>query len=247
MKRNYLIRLDDACPTMNRDRWGRIEALLDKYGIKPMVGVIPHNEDPKQIINADDGHFRDVVQRWVAKDWTIALHGYNHKLELCDGLKGLNPMWRRSEFAGLPIEQQRNKIREGVAILKGYGVTPRYFFAPAHTFDNNTLDALLMESDIRIISDTVATRPYFLKGFIFIPQIGGMCREMKLNGLFTFCLHPNEMDEKAFARTESFFKTHKDMFMAFNQLDLDNTKGKCLFDRVICRLYFLLRSLKGLR
>ena len=57
MKQHYLIRLDDACPTMNRRKWQRIEDILDRYGVKPMVGVIPANADPKQIIDEPDRHF----------------------------------------------------------------------------------------------------------------------------------------------------------------------------------------------
>ena len=41
----YVIRLDDACPNMNLEKWDKIESLLDKYSIKPIVGIIPDNED----------------------------------------------------------------------------------------------------------------------------------------------------------------------------------------------------------
>lgn len=42
----FCIRLDDACPQMNLEKWNRIEHLLDQYEIKPLVGVIPDNQDP---------------------------------------------------------------------------------------------------------------------------------------------------------------------------------------------------------
>ena len=41
----YLIRLDDACPTQDYAKWLRIEKLLDKYNIKPIVAIIPNNKD----------------------------------------------------------------------------------------------------------------------------------------------------------------------------------------------------------
>ena len=41
--KKYLIRLDDACPTMDAGRWLKMEMLLDQYGIRPMVGIIPAN------------------------------------------------------------------------------------------------------------------------------------------------------------------------------------------------------------
>ena len=64
MKVQYLIRLDDAGPTMNRRLWSRMEVLLDKYGVKPMVGVIPHNEDSQQKIDTPDEMFWAKVKAW---------------------------------------------------------------------------------------------------------------------------------------------------------------------------------------
>ena len=240
----YLIRLDDACPTMDRAKWGRIEEILDHHGIKPMVGVIPHNEDPKQEINPVDVNFWKKVHQWDEKGWTIALHGYNHCYSSEGGLRGLNPMWRRSEFAGLPLEEQRVKIRKGVATMREHGINPKYFFAPSHTFDENTLIALREESDIRIISDTIATCPYQYKDFIIIPQFGGQCREMKFSGLYTFCLHPSTMMDEAFENTDNFLKSHSVFFTSFENLDLSNVSKKSLFDRLLSWWYFTVRKMK---
>ena len=63
---------------MNHQNWDRIEALLDNYGIKPMVGVIPHNEDTSLILDSEDPNFWIKVKSWEQKGWTIAMHGYNH-------------------------------------------------------------------------------------------------------------------------------------------------------------------------
>ena len=41
----YLIRLDDASEYMDLEKWTRISNLLDKYGIKPIFGIIPNNRD----------------------------------------------------------------------------------------------------------------------------------------------------------------------------------------------------------
>lgn len=244
MKNQYLLRLDDACPTMDREKWERIEDLLDRYGIKPMVGVIPHNEDSKQEVSPADTNFWNKVHKWEDKGWAIALHGYNHCYSSNGGLLGLNPMWSRSEFAGLSYEEQRGKIRKGIAIMREQGFNPKYFFAPSHTFDENTLMALCEESDIRIISDTIATKPYRYKEFVFIPQFGGQCREMKLGGVFTFCLHPTTMEDEAFERTEYFLKLHKDKFSSLEGIDLLNVAKKSLFDRLLSWCYFMLRKMK---
>jgi len=243
--KKYLIRLDDACPTMDRLKWQRMEDLLGTYGVRPMVGIIPANEDPKQKIDAENPEFWTKVKTWEKKGWAIALHGYEHCYISNDGLKGLNPLWARSEFAGVPLEEQKKKIREGVKVFNTNNIFPKYFFAPSHTFDENTLQALREESDIRIISDTIATRPYLKGDFVFIPQLGGRCSEMKLPGVWTFCLHPSAMREEDFLATELFLQSHSDEFLGFDELDLTNLKGKDLVGRFLSWAYFTRRRLKG--
>lgn len=245
MNNKYLIRLDDACPTMDAKKWRRMEDMLDKYGVKPMVGVIPDNKDLKQKIDAEDPGFWDNVASWSNKLWTIALHGYDHCYISEEGLYGLNPLWSRSEFAGVSLEKQKEKIREGVKIFRSHGIDPRYFFAPSHTYDENTLLALKEESNIRTISDTIATKPYRYGDFTIIPQLGGHCTEMKIPGIWTFCLHPSTMTEENFVATENFLKTHKDEFVSFYDLDLNNLKTKNLMSRMLSWVYFTRRKLKG--
>lgn len=41
----FLLRLDDACPTMRLPAWRAIEELVDSLAIRPVVGVIPDNRD----------------------------------------------------------------------------------------------------------------------------------------------------------------------------------------------------------
>lgn len=247
MQKQYLIRLDDACPTMNRTKWQLMEDILDKYGVKPMVGVIPSNEDTMQQVDPVDESFWEKVKSWEKKDWAIALHGYSHCYISQEGLDGLNPFWKFSEFAGVPLSLQKEKIKEGIAILKSHSIVPKYFFAPGHTFDENTLAALREESNIRIISDTIATKPYIRDDFVFIPQFGGHCREMKRPGVYTFCFHPNTMNDAAFDQLDSFLKTHQNKFISFDGLDLSKVKPKSLFDRLLSFGYFTYRKLRRLQ
>lgn len=245
MKQQYLIRLDDACPTMDASKWGRMEDLLDNYGVKPMVGVIPHNEDPKQLIDSEDNGFWNKVNKWGEKGWTIALHGYNHCYSSNGGMKGINPMWSRSEFAGLSLEKQREKIREGVAIMKDAGVEPKYFFAPSHTFDDNTLVALKEESEIRIISDTIGRYPYKKDGFLFIPQIAGHCVKMPMSGIYTFCFHPNTMSDVSFQQLELFLSNNINDFISFDQINLNWYGEKKIIDKILSQMFFLYRKMRG--
>lgn len=45
----YIMRLDDASEYMDVEKWQRMEDLLDKYHIKPIVGVIPDNQDSDMV------------------------------------------------------------------------------------------------------------------------------------------------------------------------------------------------------
>ena len=224
----YLIRLDDACPTMDAVKWQRMETLLDAYGVKPMVGIIPNCQDPQLMLDEPDPHFWQKALSWQEKNWTLAMHGYDHCYMSDKGMSGLNPMWERSEFAGVPLEKQREKIRDGIQILKAKGIDPKFFFAPSHTFDKNTLIALREESDIRIISDTIGVK-------------------MPISGIYTFCFHPNMMDDSAFEELEKFLHSYADSFVSFDQIDLYKYGKKGMIDRLISHLFFFYRKLKGLR
>lgn len=242
----YLIRLDDACPFMDSKKWQRMEDLLDKYGVKPMVGIIPNNADPKTMIDPENPMFWDKAKAWQEKGWSIALHGYSHCYDSEGGMDGLNPMWRRSEFAGIPLDRQRKKIRCGVAIMREHGINPKYFFAPSHTFDENTIVALREESDIRIISDTIGRYPYKKDDFWFIPQITGHCVKMPIGGIYTFCFHPNTMSEVAFQNLEAFLKNNKTQFIGFDEIDLKQFDRKSLIDKMLSRIFFAYRKRRGL-
>lgn len=245
VKKKYLLRLDDACPTMHAENWKRIEEILDRFGVKPMVGVIPCNNDPKQIISDPNPSFWKLVKSWENKGWAIALHGYDHCYITNDA--GINPLWNRSEFAGVSLEEQKQKIRKGVEIFRENDIEPKYFFAPSHTFDLNTLEALRECSNIRIVSDTIANKPYRYKDFIFIPQLGGHCIEMKLNGIWTFCLHPSAMKDSDFKTLEDFLNTNEDQFISFKDVDLNSVGSKNAISRVLSFMYFSYRKLIGLK
>ena len=131
-KNTYLIRLDDACPRMDAKKWQRIEDILDKYEIKPLVGIIPANADPETMIDEEDTKFWEKVYQWMSKGWKMALHGYDHVCITQEG--GINPVHHRSEFAGLSNEDQAEKITKGYQILKEHGVEPTYFFACLYNF-----------------------------------------------------------------------------------------------------------------
>lgn len=231
----YIMRLDDACEKRDIKNWNRMELLLDKHGIIPLVGVIPHCEDMMMDKYALDDDFWNLVNRWIQKGWTIAMHGYNHVYSTNCG--GINPINKRSEFAGNSLDVQREKIAKGIEILRKHGIEPKVFFAPSHTFDENTLIALKEKSNIRIISDTIAYAPYNKHGFSFIPQQAGMVRKLPLR-VVTFCYHPNTMTEKDYNTLELFLKRHSDSFIKIEDLKNINRK-KGIVDQFLNFFYFL--------
>ena len=234
----YLLRLDDASDYMDVEKWQRMENLLDKYGIKPLVGIIPDNKDASLIYNyKQDLTFWNKVLSWKNKGWELALHGCYHKYTTKEG--GINPVNKRSEFAGVSLDEQRKMILHGIDILKQYGIVTNVFFAPSHTFDKNTLIALKEESNIRIISDTIANDVYFENDFYFIPEQSGRVRNLPFK-LCTFCYHPNTMSDKDFENLEIFLKKYYFKFVAVKEIELKK-RLKSLFDKLLHFMYFVKR------
>lgn len=233
----YIIRLDDATIRMDILKWEKMEKLLDKYNIKPLVGIIPDCKDPMMRKYDYDPEFWIKAKKWQEKEWSIAMHGYDHVYitKNC----GINPVNNRSEFAGLDLETQRVKIKNGVQILEKHGIQPVAFFAPSHTFDENTIIALKEESNIRIISDTIANDAYVKYGITFVPQQSGKVRYLPFR-LVTFCYHPNTMTELDFCNLERFIKANRKRFISFpREFAYRKISG---LDKFLQFLYFIRRQ-----
>lgn len=233
--RKFILRLDDACEKRDVEKWNTIEELLDQYNVKPLVGVIPHCEDPSMEEYPMDTGFWDRVKAWQDKGWAIAMHGYNHVYSTQNG--GINPVNQRSEFAGEPLCVQKEKIRKGVAVMREHGIEPKIFFAPSHTFDENTLEALKSESNIRIISDTIARKPYQENGFTFVPQQSGHVRNLPF-AVTTFCYHPNTLSDEGFRVLKEFLeKNGRHFICADENIAADRKRG--VIDLLLQKIYFL--------
>ena len=194
--RKFLVRLDDACPRMNERKWRKFEELFDTFNIKPIIAVIPNNKHTTLMPNKYDNDFWHKVKHWQRKDWEIALHGYDH-IYKTKGI-GIIPKNNFSEFVGLDIMEQSRKIKKGIAIFKNHGIKTRTWIAPGHSFDKNTLIALKTNSDISIISDGYAFKPYYKGQFTWIPAQIQECKKVGFNGIWTFCFHPNETTDADF-------------------------------------------------
>lgn len=201
MSARYVVRLDDACPTMDPARWSAIEALLDRLAIRPIVGVVPDNRDEDLVRAPPDPQFWDHVRRWQAKGWTIAMHGLHHLLRPVDRRNLIVPMHDRSEFGGDSEAAQRERIALAWAGFAARGIRPDAWIAPAHGFDAATLRALREETPIRLVSDGLSPFPFEQEGMMLVPQQLWWPR-WRPAGVWTVCLHPNRMTTGEMERLE---------------------------------------------
>jgi predicted deacetylase len=197
MAAKYLLRLDDACPTMDHKKWQTLENILDRFELKPVVAVVPDNLDPKLSIDAFDPMFWNRVRSWRDKGWTIAMHGYQHLMHHTE-CRQILPFYKRSEFSGLCYEAQAAKIKKSWELFLGHNIVPEVWIAPAHCFDLVTLKAIYNETTIRTISDGIACNPYYSHGFSWVPQQLWDFSERR-SGVWTVCLHPNSMTDRDFS------------------------------------------------
>lgn len=173
MKR-ILVRIDDICPTMNFHQFQIAMELMDKYNIKPLLGVIPDCKDPDLQIEPVHTDFWDFVKALQGKGYTIAMHGYIHVFD--NHARGIVVKRWDSEFAGHPYEVQLEKIRKGKETLESHGIHTDVFFAPGHSYDENTLKALAT-CGFKYMSDGLSCKPYIWHGITCIPvRSGGMPR-----------------------------------------------------------------------
>jgi predicted deacetylase len=210
----YLLRIDDLCPTVHRERWRRLLELVREFGIKPILAVVPENHDSELAVSPADPQFWATMRAMECEGATIALHGFRHLCVHRD--RGLLPLSGSGEFAGAPLERQGEWIHEGLAILRRERLHPRLWVAPRHNFDTNTLRALRSEG-ISYLSDGLMRGPFLRGGVVWIPQQLWSPAEMSA-GLWTICVHPNTLDEKALKKLRTFLERNAVQFTTFERV-----------------------------
>jgi len=215
----YLVRLDDITPYMSRNRFSAVREVLDRYGIKPIIGVVPDCRD--ECICADESdrfsedEYSALLSDLIASGWTVAMHGTNHVYSTEDaGLLGINPF---SEFAGTSYETQYTKLRQGRELLKRLGIETSLFMAPGHSFDANTLKALRM-TGFSAVTDGLYESPYIRDDILFIPCT--LVSYSKMKGIDTICLHTNNMSGADIAELEKFLSKNADCAISYDEAAL---------------------------
>jgi predicted deacetylase len=184
----YLVRFDDICPTMNWGIWSEVEEILLRNDVRPLLAVVPDNRDPKLDVGPAEPRFWERVRGWQERGWSIALHGYQHRYVTAE--RGVVGLRTRSEFAGLSVAEQTDKISAGVAVFRREGVRIDAWVAPAHSFDESTVDCLAAH-DVTVISDGLHWWPYrCTRGVVWVPQqLWGF--RWRPFGVWTVCEHMN--------------------------------------------------------
>lgn len=233
----FIIRLDDACPTMNEENWMKIEKLLNKYNIKPIVGVIPDNKDEAFNYQKIEAFWEKYPKKWQENGWIIAQHGCYHKYDYINNI--------RTEFYGKSFKEQEKLISDGLKKLNSHKIYPKCFFAPNHTFDDTTIDVCTKLKCFEFISDGYAFYPYSYKGMLFFPSVFDTPHKISSSGIFTFVYHPNTITDNKLEKLENFIKNNIDNFdVDFNEIiQKYNNRKINIKDKVLHKMINLYRFL----
>ncbi len=243
------IRLDDITVNMDWERFRCVEAILDEADICPLIGVVPFPEDinldrmgsgtafgsvtykPRyswddtitESIPSDDGEWSEFLKGLKDKGWVIALHGYKHVYTTRK--KGIFPLNRFSEFAGISFYDQLNMIKKGLDKLESWGVPAEVFMAPGHTYDRKTLKALC-GAGLMKVTDGFGARPYrrFVHNagrvdvlrFYPISRKRSECISDKY-GFTTLVLHCNTMTDDDMDALKQMIMSNRDHFMNYGE------------------------------
>lgn len=224
----YLLRVDDLCPTVHPERWSSIREVIGEFGIRPILAVVPENQDESLAKSTYQEGFWGEMRALQQSGATIAMHGYRHDCSV--RARSLIPFHRHSEFAGQPLEVQCDYLRSGFALLRNEGLVPRIFVAPKHSFDRVTLRALCQEG-LPYLSDGLARVPFERYGVSWIPQ-QLWSPASRTKGLWTICIHPNSMGPRRVAELKGFVKKHREQFTSFDEVVKNFRPGKLSFSEL---------------
>lgn len=209
------VRMDDITPDMDWEKFLAFKEILDTFGIKPLIGVVPDNRDENLHRAKEAGDFWEYIKELQEEGWSIALHGWRHLYTTKKG--GLFPLNRFSEFAGVPYEKQKEMLQDGTDILRQHAIHTDMFMAPAHSYDKNTLRAL-RELGYTRMTDGFGKKPYIWQKITFYPISFMLGRSLKKKtGYTTMVIHANEISDEGMERYRRLFAEHKDTFISYSE------------------------------
>ena len=210
------VRLDDITPDMDWERFLKFKALLDKYQVKPLIGVVPDNQDDnlKGTQEGAPSDFWAYIKELQRQGWSVAMHGYRHIYSTDKG--GIFPLNHFSEFAGVSYEEQLRMLTEGKQILAEKGIETDIFMAPAHSYDNNTLKAL-KETGFGKLTDGFGSRSYTWKGLTFYPISFRLSNTFKKKeGYSTMVVHTGTIKDNEWQSYAGYFERENVSWMNYS-------------------------------
>ncbi|MDB4177207.1 DUF2334 domain-containing protein [Schleiferiaceae bacterium] len=213
-----ILRLDDITEQMNWERFEEIEILCSKHNIRPILGVIPLNRDESFTgqQSRSSSYLFTKLKNLQKAGWCIAQHGTYHLYHNnYDDVLRIN---NKSEFSGLPYNDQLELIRLGKHHLESMGLNINMFMAPSHSFDRNTVLAL-NELGFKYMTDGYHWQKYQFGGICFIPQLFASFFYMSNFGIWTVCLHINTYSDKDWENIKRKIIENKDKFIMLPNLE----------------------------
>lgn len=242
------VRLDDITPDMDWERFLKFKAILDKYQVKPLIGVVPDNRDEnlKGSQKGAPADFWTYVKELQKEGWVIAMHGYRHIYSTDKG--GVFPLNNFSEFAGLAYEEQEKMLADGKRILAEKGIETDVFMAPAHSYDKNTIKALI-KTGFNKMTDGFGDCPYQWKGIIFYPISFRLSDTLKKKtGFSTMVIHTGTIKDNEWERYENYFQREDVTWISYEEYMKQPVKKQGCFGRtmefVMAKLKYLLVKLR---
>ena len=212
---------------MNWNLWQKAVDILDKYQVKPLIGVIPDCKDPDLLIDAPRNDFWGYIKELKEKGYAVAMHGLNHIFD--NRARSLVSSGVNTEFAGHSYETQFEKIRHGKQILLAHGIDTDIFFAPAHSYDKNTLKALVANG-FKYMSDGKSRKVINYNGLLAIPCRSGGVPKVKRNGCYTAVFHAHEWEcvgkEIEYEKLEKLCKSYSKDIVSFEDYKKQSVGNK---------------------
>lgn len=163
-----ILRNDDPCALSNAAHESRILECFERYGIPQVLAVTPCVVDDPHDHRLTTYHpleehpqLVELLKEYQAKGLVeIAQHGFTHQTNALrpsrvldvKSYRGIDRLWLPdepahpegySEFNGLPVEVQRDKVARGRQYLEAlFGVAPETFVFPWNTLNRPCLEVL---------------------------------------------------------------------------------------------------------
>jgi len=226
------VRIDDITPDMDWESFYGFKMLLDQYGIKPLIGVVPDNQDPNLRRGEQREDFWEYMKELQDAGWSIALHGAHHIYTTKKG--GIFPLNHFSEFAGVSYEKQKQMLEMGRQTLTDHGIQTDIFMAPGHSYDDKTLH-ILSELGFRYVTDGFAKTPYKegKSGLIFLPIAFHSTRDLEQGqGYTTLVYHLNGTTKEQLENYGKLFESHQKDFIPYESYKQVTPISQTFYQRI---------------